>query len=104
MEEVWVERNATRAYLRNPPTRVRESAAGVHSVLSTHTMVSLQRTIRSIQRVGLREWWRQMQYIGDAKSGRFVGKDQLRISPGSSYSAGSNCCIRAGLATATSRT
>ena len=42
-------------------------------------MVSLQRTIRSIRRVGLREWWRQMQYIGDAKSGRFVGKDQLRI-------------------------
>ena len=39
-------------------------------------MVSLARTIRSIRRVGLREWWRQMQYIGDAKSGRFVGKDQ----------------------------
>jgi len=39
-------------------------------------MVSLHRTIRSIRRVGLREWWRQMQYIGDAKSGTYVGKDQ----------------------------
>ncbi|GJJ07576.1 hypothetical protein Clacol_001779 [Clathrus columnatus] len=41
-------------------------------------MVSLLRTLRSIQRVGFREWFRQMQYIGDAKSGRFVGHDQLR--------------------------
>ncbi|KIM45949.1 hypothetical protein M413DRAFT_441005 [Hebeloma cylindrosporum] len=40
-------------------------------------MVSLHRTIRSIRRVGLREWWRQMQYIGDAKSGTYVGKDQF---------------------------
>ncbi|KAG8899242.1 hypothetical protein FRB99_006843 [Tulasnella sp. 403] len=40
-------------------------------------MVSLWRTIRSFQRVGFREWWRQMQYIGDAKSGRFVGMDQF---------------------------
>ncbi|KAF5369805.1 hypothetical protein D9758_001359 [Tetrapyrgos nigripes] len=40
-------------------------------------MVSLHRTLRNLQRVGLREWWRQMQYIGDAKSGRFVGKDQF---------------------------
>ncbi|KIK65629.1 hypothetical protein GYMLUDRAFT_158885 [Collybiopsis luxurians FD-317 M1] len=40
-------------------------------------MVSLHRTIRSIRRVGLREWWRQMQYIGDAKSGVYVGKDQF---------------------------
>lgn len=48
-------------------------------------MVSLWRTLRSVKRVGLKEWWRQMQYIGDAKSGRFVGKDQyaplqLRVS------------------------
>ncbi|PPR02476.1 hypothetical protein CVT24_002025 [Panaeolus cyanescens] len=40
-------------------------------------MVSLLRTIRSVRRVGLREWWRQMQYIGDAKSGTYVGKDQF---------------------------
>ncbi|KAG6813464.1 hypothetical protein H0H92_010798 [Tricholoma furcatifolium] len=40
-------------------------------------MVSLLRTIRSMRRVGLREWWRQMQYIGDAKSGTYVGKDQF---------------------------
>jgi len=38
--------------------------------------VSLYRTVRSIYRVGVREWWRQMQYIGDAKSGRLVGADQ----------------------------
>lgn len=40
------------------------------------TMVSLARTIRSIRRVGIKEWWHQMQYIGDAKSGTFKGKDQ----------------------------
>ncbi|KAI0091902.1 NDUFA12-domain-containing protein [Irpex rosettiformis] len=40
-------------------------------------MVSLARTIRSIRRVGLKEWWHQMQYIGDAKSGTFKGKDQF---------------------------
>ena len=39
-------------------------------------MVSLARTIRSIRRVGIKEWWHQMQYIGDAKSGTFKGKDQ----------------------------
>ncbi|KIO29985.1 hypothetical protein M407DRAFT_242352 [Tulasnella calospora MUT 4182] len=40
-------------------------------------MPSLARTIRSLRRVGIREWWRQLQYIGDAKSGRFVGMDQF---------------------------
>ncbi|KAF8639689.1 hypothetical protein AX17_000953 [Amanita inopinata Kibby_2008] len=40
-------------------------------------MVSLLRTIRSMRRVGLREWWRQMQYIGDAKSGKYIGADQF---------------------------
>lgn len=39
-------------------------------------MVSLHRTLRNMRRVGLREWWRQMQYIGDAKAGVLVGKDQ----------------------------
>jgi len=40
-------------------------------------MVSLIRTLRSIRRVGWKEWFRQMQYIGDAKSGRYVGTDQF---------------------------
>ncbi|KAF7433391.1 hypothetical protein PC9H_005341 [Pleurotus ostreatus] len=40
-------------------------------------MVSLVRTLRNMRRAGLKEWWRQMQYIGDAKYGRFVGKDQF---------------------------
>ncbi|KAJ1311446.1 hypothetical protein OPQ81_009935 [Rhizoctonia solani] len=40
-------------------------------------MVSLLRTLRSIRRVGLKEYIRQMWYIGDAKSGRFVGVDKL---------------------------
>ncbi|CCA67963.1 related to nadh-ubiquinone oxidoreductase subunit b17.2 [Serendipita indica DSM 11827] len=38
-------------------------------------MVSLTRTVRNFWRVGFREWWRQLQYIGDAKSGRLVGTD-----------------------------
>ncbi|KAF8803759.1 NDUFA12-domain-containing protein [Phlegmacium glaucopus] len=40
-------------------------------------MPSLLRTLRSMRRVGLKEWWRQLQYIGDAKSGTFVGADQF---------------------------
>ncbi|KAK7060196.1 hypothetical protein VNI00_000961 [Paramarasmius palmivorus] len=40
-------------------------------------MVSFARTIRNMRRAGLREWWRQMQYIGDAKHGRLVGTDQF---------------------------
>ncbi|KDN50189.1 hypothetical protein RSAG8_01525, partial [Rhizoctonia solani AG-8 WAC10335] len=40
-------------------------------------MVSLLRTLRSIRRVGLKEYVRQMWYIGDAKSGRFVGADKF---------------------------
>ncbi|KAF8665738.1 hypothetical protein AX16_000186 [Volvariella volvacea WC 439] len=40
-------------------------------------MVSLIRTLRSFRRVGFREWWRQMQYIGDAKSGKYIGTDQF---------------------------
>jgi hypothetical protein len=38
--------------------------------------MSLARTIRSMRRVGLKQWWRDLQYIGDAKSGTLVGKDQ----------------------------
>ncbi|KAG8923164.1 hypothetical protein FRC02_011325 [Tulasnella sp. 418] len=40
-------------------------------------MASLWRTVRSFRRVGFREWWKQLNYIGDAKSGRFVGMDQF---------------------------
>lgn len=50
-------------------------------VQTTSAMVSLARTIRSIRRVGIKEWWHQMQYIGDAKSGRLVGTDQCVTSP-----------------------
>jgi len=45
--------------------------------LLSQKMVSIMRTLRSVRRVGIREWWRQMQYIGDAKSGTFVGQDQF---------------------------
>ncbi|ELU41665.1 NAD dehydrogenase [Rhizoctonia solani AG-1 IA] len=40
-------------------------------------MVSLLRTLRSIRRVGMKEYIRQMWYIGDAKSGRFVGGNRF---------------------------
>ncbi|TFY73188.1 hypothetical protein EWM64_g10824 [Hericium alpestre] len=40
-------------------------------------MVSIARYIRGIRQVGIREWWHQMQYIGDVKSGKFAGKDQF---------------------------
>lgn len=45
------------------------------------TMVSLARYIRHIRQTGIRAWWRNMQYIGDAKSGRMVGADQYAASP-----------------------
>jgi len=40
-------------------------------------MVSLLRTLRSMRRVGIKEWFHQLQNIGDAKSGRLVGTDQF---------------------------
>ncbi|KAI0289506.1 NDUFA12-domain-containing protein [Russula brevipes] len=40
-------------------------------------MPSLTRYIRGIRAVGIREWWRQMQYIGDVKAGTSVGSDQF---------------------------
>jgi hypothetical protein len=39
-------------------------------------MPSLARYIRGIRAVGIKEWWHQMQYIGDVKAGTFVGSDQ----------------------------
>ncbi|KAJ9095025.1 hypothetical protein QFC21_005818 [Naganishia friedmannii] len=39
--------------------------------------MSLLRTIRNIQQGGFKEWFRQMTYIGDAKYGKCVGKDQF---------------------------
>lgn len=39
-------------------------------------MVSLSRYFRQIRRAGLKEYMRQMMYIGDAKAGTLVGKDQ----------------------------
>ncbi|WWC90765.1 uncharacterized protein L201_005702 [Kwoniella dendrophila CBS 6074] len=39
--------------------------------------MSLARTIRHARAVGFKEWFRQMTYIGDAKSGRLVGSDQF---------------------------
>jgi hypothetical protein len=53
----------------------------VYFFLLPQKMVSLMRTLRSMRRVGVREWWRQLQYIGDAKSGTFVGQDQYVSVP-----------------------
>jgi len=39
-------------------------------------MPSLARYIRGIRAVGIKEWWHQLQYIGDVKVGTFVGSDQ----------------------------
>ena len=46
-------------------------------------MVGIIRYIRNIQRSGLKQWWRNMQYIGDAKYGALKGTDQS-VSPFSS--------------------
>ncbi|KAG8221377.1 NDUFA12-domain-containing protein [Butyriboletus roseoflavus] len=42
-------------------------------------MVSLARYIRNIRRTGIKQWWHQMQYIGDAKAGTIVGTDQYAV-------------------------
>jgi NADH dehydrogenase (ubiquinone) 1 alpha subcomplex subunit 12 len=39
-------------------------------------MPSLARYIRGIRAVGIKEWWHQLQYIGDVKAGTLVGSDQ----------------------------
>ena len=39
-------------------------------------MVGITRYIRNIRRSGLGQWWRNMQYIGDAKYGALKGTDQ----------------------------
>lgn len=38
-----------------------------------------------IRQTGLKEWWRAMQYIGDAKAGTLVGKDQFVLDPFGNY-------------------
>ena len=48
----------------------------VPSTTAPPLMPSLARYIRGIRAVGLKEWWRQMQYIGDVKVGTLVGSDQ----------------------------
>lgn len=55
-----------------------QAAAAQQLTLRLHLkdMPSIGRYIRGIRAVGIREWWHQMQGIGDVKAGRFVGKDQ----------------------------
>lgn len=43
-------------------------------------MVSFIRYVRNIRRTGIRQWWHQMQYIGDAKAGTLVGTDQYVLA------------------------
>lgn len=38
--------------------------------------MSLQRTLKYIKQGGFSKYWRDMQYIGDAKWGRMVGIDR----------------------------
>ncbi|KAF2158185.1 NDUFA12-domain-containing protein [Myriangium duriaei CBS 260.36] len=38
-------------------------------------MSTILRTLRSLRRIGLKEYGHQMQYMGDTKSGTFIGKD-----------------------------
>lgn len=67
-------------------------------------MVSLLRTLRSMRRVGLREWYRQMWYIGDAKSGTFMGRDQSAPSSHSFGAVAHRAFAVSGIATMRTRT
>lgn len=42
----------------------------------TPIAMSLQRTIDYIRKGGFAKYWRDMQYIGDAKWGKMVGVDR----------------------------
>ena len=44
--------------------------------LQSTLMPSLARYIRGIRAVGIKEWWHQIQYIGDVKVGTLMGSDQ----------------------------
>ncbi|KAK4048324.1 hypothetical protein OIV83_004846 [Microbotryomycetes sp. JL201] len=37
---------------------------------------SIRRTIQNVKAVGWRQAWRDLQYIGDIKAGKFVGQDE----------------------------
>ena len=41
-------------------------------------MSTLSRTIRNIQRIGLKDFGKQLQYIGDTKSGTLIGTDRFQ--------------------------
>jgi hypothetical protein len=38
--------------------------------------MSFIRYVRNIRRTGIKQWWHQLQYIGDAKAGTLIGTDQ----------------------------
>ncbi len=38
--------------------------------------MSLARTINAIRKDGIKKFWRDLNYIGDAKTGRLVGIDR----------------------------
>lgn len=42
--------------------------------------MSLARTIAAIRKDGIKKFWRDLNYIGDAKTGRLVGTDRY-VSP-----------------------
>ncbi|PWN32513.1 NDUFA12-domain-containing protein [Meira miltonrushii] len=39
--------------------------------------MSLPRTISNLRKAGFKQWWRDLQYIGDPKYGRLVGTDSF---------------------------
>ncbi|PHH93345.1 hypothetical protein CDD83_5899 [Cordyceps sp. RAO-2017] len=39
-------------------------------------MSTLPRTLRNLRKVGIKDYFRQLLYIGDTKSGRLVGQDR----------------------------
>ncbi|KAI7777253.1 hypothetical protein LA080_003842 [Diaporthe eres] len=40
-------------------------------------MSTITRTLGNIRRIGLKEYWHQLQYIGDTKAGTLVGTDKF---------------------------
>lgn len=39
-------------------------------------MSTIMRTLRNLRRIGLKDYWHQLNYIGDTKAGTFIAQDR----------------------------
>ncbi|KAK4082802.1 uncharacterized protein Triagg1_1692 [Trichoderma aggressivum f. europaeum] len=59
-----------------PPKRNRNPSSGGNCP-PTATMSTLPRTLGNLRKIGIKEYFRQMLYIGDTKHGTLIGQDRF---------------------------